>query len=115
MLITLEPTFALQLKPYTLIEDTCRIILVPNTMLSAILKFNYNVNYVKCKKHTSILRGKIDVTHITMFLERRGSCLRTEGSFLNVPMAWTAKQYIFMMQIKRSLIKDIVLIITKCS
>ena len=30
-------------------------------MLLAILKFNYNVNYVKRKKHTSILRGKTDV------------------------------------------------------
>ena len=50
MLITLEPTFALQLQPYMLIEETCRIILVPNTMLLAIWKFNYNVNYVKRKK-----------------------------------------------------------------
>ena len=54
MLITLEPTFALQLQPYILIEETCRIILVPNSMLLAILKFNYNVNYVKRKKHTFI-------------------------------------------------------------
>ena len=61
MLITLEPTFALQLQPYILIEDTCRIVLVPNTIFLAIFKFNYNVNYVKRKKHTSILRGKIDV------------------------------------------------------
>ena len=30
-------------------------------MLLAILKFNYNVNYVKRKEHTSIPRGKIDV------------------------------------------------------
>ena len=30
-------------------------------MLLAIFKFNYNVNYVKRKKHTSILRGKIDM------------------------------------------------------
>ena len=50
MLITLEPTFALQPQPYILIEETWRIILVPNTMLLAILKFNYNVNYVKRKK-----------------------------------------------------------------
>ena len=57
----LEPTFALQFQPYILIGDTCRIILVPNTMLLAILKFNYNVNYVKHKMHNSILRGKIDV------------------------------------------------------
>ena len=61
MLITLEPSLALQLQPYILKEETCRIILVPNTMLLAILKFNYNINYVKRKKHTSILRGKIDV------------------------------------------------------
>ena len=61
MLITLEPTFALQLQPYILIEEICRIILVQNTMLLAILKFNYNVNYVERKKHTSILRGKIYV------------------------------------------------------
>ena len=55
-------TFALQLLlPYILIEETSRIILVSNTMLLAILKFNYNVNYVKRKKHTSILRGIIDV------------------------------------------------------
>ena len=60
-LITLEPTFALKLQPYILIEETCRIILVPNTMLLDILKFNYNVNYVKRKKHTSKLRGRIDV------------------------------------------------------
>ena len=66
MLITLEPTFALHLQPNIFIEDTCRIILVPNTMLEAILRFNYNVNYVKRKKHTSILRGKIDVW-LTMF------------------------------------------------
>ena len=69
MLITLEPTVALHFQPYILIEDTCRIILVPNMMLLAILRFNYNVNYVKRKKHTSILRGKIDVTNITMFWE----------------------------------------------
>ena len=50
MLITLELTFALQPQPYILIEETWRIILVPNTMLLAILKFNYNVNYVKRKK-----------------------------------------------------------------
>ena len=61
MLLTLEPTFALQLQPYILIEETCRIILVTNTKLLAILKFNYDINYVKRKKHTSILRGKIDV------------------------------------------------------
>ena len=60
MLITLEQTFTLQLQP--LIEDTCRIILFLD-----ILRFNYNKNYVKRKKHTSILRGKINVTHITMF------------------------------------------------
>ena len=30
-------------------------------MLLAILKFNFNVNYVKRKKHTLIMRGKIDV------------------------------------------------------
>ena len=66
MLITLEPTLALQLQPYILIEETCRIILVPNTMLLAIWKFNYNVNYVKLKKHTSILKSKIDVW-LTMF------------------------------------------------
>ena len=30
-------------------------------MLLAILRFNYNVSYVKRKKHISILRGKIDV------------------------------------------------------
>ena len=52
MLITLEPTFALQLQPYILREETCRIILVPNTMLLAILKLNYNVSYVKRKKST---------------------------------------------------------------
>ena len=57
--MTLEPTFALQLQPYILIEDTCRIIVVPNTMLLDILRFNYNENYVKRKKHTSILRGKM--------------------------------------------------------
>ena len=50
MLITLEPTFALQPQSYILIEEACRIILVPNTMLLAILKFNYNVNYAKRKK-----------------------------------------------------------------
>ena len=50
MLITLEPKFALQLQPCVLVEETCRIILVQNTMLLAILKFNYNVNYVKRKK-----------------------------------------------------------------
>ena len=61
MLITLEPALALQLQPYILIEETCRIILVPNTMLLAIFKFKYNVNYVKRKKHSSIPRGKIDV------------------------------------------------------
>ena len=61
MWITLELTFALQLQLYILIEETCRIILVPNTMLLVILKRNYNVNYVKRKKHTSILRGEIDV------------------------------------------------------
>ena len=61
MLITLQPALALQLQPYILIEETCRIILVPNTMLLAIFKFNYDVNYVKRKKHSSILRGKIDV------------------------------------------------------
>ena len=66
MLITLEPTLALQLKPYILIEETYRIILAPNTMLLAMLKFNYNVNYVKRKKHTSILRSKTDVW-LTMF------------------------------------------------
>ena len=63
MLITLESTLALQLHPYILIKETCRIVLVSNTMLLAILKFNYN-GYVKRKKHTSILhvlRGKIDV------------------------------------------------------
>ena len=61
MFITLEPTFAVQGQPCILIKDTCRIILVTNTMLLAILRFNYDVNYVKRKKHTSILRGKIDV------------------------------------------------------
>ena len=61
MLITLEPTFPLQLQPYILIEDTCRVILVPNTMLLAVLKFNYHINYVIRKKHTSVLRGKIDM------------------------------------------------------
>ena len=66
MLKTLEPTLALQLQPYILIEETCRIILVPNTKLLAILKFNYNVNYVKRKKGTSILRSKID-GWLTMF------------------------------------------------
>ena len=50
MLITLEPTLTLQLQPYILIEETCRMILVPNTMFLAILKFNYNVNYIKRKK-----------------------------------------------------------------
>ena len=35
-------------------------------MIFAILKFNYNVNYVKRKKPTSILRSKIDVW-LTMF------------------------------------------------
>ena len=57
MLITLEPTFAFQLQPFKLIEKIYRIILVPKTMLLAILKFNYNVNYVKRKKNTFILRG----------------------------------------------------------
>ena len=66
MLITLQPTLALQLQPYILVEEICRIILVPNTMLLAILKFNYNVNSVKRKKRTSILRSKIDVW-LTMF------------------------------------------------
>ena len=66
MLLTLQPTLALQLHPYILVEDICRIILVPNTMLLAILKFNYNVNSVKRKKRTSILRSKIDVW-LTMF------------------------------------------------
>ena len=59
-------------------------------MLLAILKLNYNVNYVKRKKHTSILRGKIDMWLKLLFWERRGRCLRTElteGSFLNVLMA----------------------------
>ena len=50
MLITLETTFALQLQPYILIEETCRIILVPNTIFLAILKFNYNLNYAKSDK-----------------------------------------------------------------
>ena len=67
MLITLEPTFALQLQPYKLIEETYRIILVPNTMLLAILKFNYNLNYVKRKKHTSILRGLMYDSHYYVF------------------------------------------------
>ena len=71
MLITLEPTFELQLQPYILIKDTCRIILVPNTMLLVILRFNYSVNYVKRKKHTSILRGKIDVW-LTLLCFRKG-------------------------------------------
>ena len=66
MLITLQPTLALQLQPYILVEEICRIILVPNTMLLAILKFNYNVNSVRRKKRTSILRSKIDVW-LTMF------------------------------------------------
>ena len=66
MLIRLEPTFALQLQSYILIEETCRIILVPNTMLLAILTFNYNITYIKRKKLISILRGKIDVW-LTMF------------------------------------------------
>ena len=66
MLITLQPTLALQLQPYILVEEICRIILVPNKMLLAILKFNYNVNSVKRKKCTSILRSKIDVW-LTMF------------------------------------------------
>ena len=66
MLITLQPTLALQLQPYILLEEICRIILVPNTMLLAILKFNYNLNSVKRKKRTSILRSKIDVW-LTMF------------------------------------------------
>ena len=66
MLITLEPTFALQLQPYILIEDTCRIILVPRTMLLAILNFNYNVNYVKRKKHISILRGVMCDSHYVL-------------------------------------------------
>ena len=66
MLITLQPTLTLQLQPYILVEEICRIILVPNTMLLAILKFNYNVNSIKCKKRTSILRSKIDVW-LTMF------------------------------------------------
>ena len=66
MLITLQPTLALQLQPYILVEEICRIILVPNTMLLVILKFNYNVNSVKRKKRTSILRSKIDVW-LTMF------------------------------------------------
>ena len=66
MLITLEQIFALQLQPYILIEDTCRIILVPNTMLSDILNFNYNVNYVKGKKHISILRGVMSDSHYVL-------------------------------------------------
>ena len=33
MLITLEPAFALQLQLYILIEETCSIILLSNTML----------------------------------------------------------------------------------
>ena len=66
MLITLEPTFALQLQPYILMEDTCRIILVPNTILLAILNFNYNVNYVKRKNHTSILRGMMCDSHYVL-------------------------------------------------
>ena len=66
MLITLQPTLALQLQPYILVEELCRIILVPNTMLLAILKFNYNENSVKRKTRTSILRSKIDVW-LTMF------------------------------------------------
>ena len=40
-------------------------------MLLAILRFNYNVNYVKRKKHTSILRGKIDVW-LTLLCFRKG-------------------------------------------
>ena len=39
----LELTLALQLQPHILIEDTCRINLVPNMMLLVISKFNYNV------------------------------------------------------------------------
>ena len=67
MLITLEPTFALQLQPYILIEDTYRIILVPNTMVLAVIRFNYNVNYGKRKKYTSILKGNlIDVCVYTV-------------------------------------------------
>ena len=63
-----------------LIEETCRIIL-------AISKFNYNVYYVKRKKHTSILRGELTCDSHDYVLEKRGRCLRTEGSFLNVLMA----------------------------
>ena len=70
-----------------LIEETCRIILVPNTMLLAISKFNYNVYYVKRKKHTSILRGELTCDSHDYVLEKRGRCLRTEGSFVNVLMA----------------------------
>ena len=41
-------------------------------MLLAILKFNYNVNYVKRKKCTSILRGKIDVWRAYYVLGKEG-------------------------------------------
>ena len=40
-------------------------------MLSAILEFNYNANYVKRKKHTFILRGKIGVW-LTLLCFRKG-------------------------------------------
>ena len=42
-----------------------------------------------------------------------GRCLRTEGSFLI--LNGLAKQYIFIIQIKRILIKGIALIVRKCS
>ena len=87
MLITLEPTFVLQLQPYIVIEDTCRIILVPNTMLLAILRFNYNVNYVKRKKHNQYWEVKLMCDSHYYVLRKEGRCLRTEGSFLNVLMA----------------------------
>ena len=71
MLITLESNICIELQPYILIEDTCRIILVTNTMFLTILRFNHNVNYVKRKKHTSILRGAIDVW-LTLLCFRKG-------------------------------------------
>ena len=56
-------------------------------MLLTILKFNCIVNYVKRKKHTSILRGKIDVLLTLLSFWKGGVDVWVEELFLNVLMA----------------------------
>ena len=65
-------------------------------MLLAILKFNYNVNYVKRKKHTSILRGKIDVW-LTLLCFRIGGVDIYRGIIPKCFNGPDSEQYIFMM------------------